>query len=90
MFTNPTEPVASVPICCYCDADLSCASCGREQPASPNPPATGEVREALEQIANHPENETRPDGSSYAVGWAFWNVQRIARDALAAPKNTGA
>ncbi len=42
-----TEPVASVPVCCYCDADLSCASCGREQPASPNPPAAGEVREAL-------------------------------------------
>ena len=23
----------AVPVCCYCDADLSCAACGREQPA---------------------------------------------------------
>lgn len=22
-----------MPVCCYCDADLSCAACGREQPA---------------------------------------------------------
>jgi len=24
---------STAPICCYCDADLSCARCGREQPA---------------------------------------------------------
>lgn len=40
--TSPAIPSAAqataatpstVPICCYCDADLSCARCGREQPA---------------------------------------------------------
>jgi NTP pyrophosphatase (non-canonical NTP hydrolase) len=41
---------------------------------------------ALNEIANHPESKksTRIDESSYGVGWAFWNVQHIARDAIRA------
>lgn len=38
---------------------------------------------ALTEIRDHPENYN--DGRrSYAVGWAFWNIQNIARTALAA------
>lgn len=40
-----------------------------------------ELRKALKDIANHPEQKKDGD-SSYSVGWAFWNVQRIARAAL--------
>ncbi len=42
------------------------------------------ARKALEAIANHPESKapTKIDQSSYAVGWAFWNVQHIAKAAL--------
>lgn len=39
------------------------------------------LRATLEQIANHPESENKETGS-YKVGWAFWNVQQIARAAL--------
>lgn len=45
-------------------------------------PKADQLREALETIANHPE--TFDNGrTSYSVGWAFWNVQQIAKDALA-------
>lgn len=42
------------------------------------------ARKALEEIADHPESKgpTPSDQSSYAVGWAFWNVKRIAKAAL--------
>lgn len=43
----------------------------------------GGLREALEAIANHPEKQDEGH-STYSVGWAFWNVQRIAKAALAA------
>ena len=26
------QPTNAIPVCCYCDADLSCSACGREQP----------------------------------------------------------
>lgn len=40
------------------------------------------LRAALQRIADHPEKFD--DGTkSYAVGFAFWNVQKIARAALA-------
>lgn len=39
--------------------------------------------EALERIKDHPE-EYNDGRRSYAVGWAFWNVQNIARTAAAA------
>lgn len=46
-------------------------------------PAGGDVVEALKRIAEHPEKYD--DGvQSYDVGFAFWNVQKIARNALAA------
>lgn len=45
-------------------------------------PSAGGLREALETIADHPE--TFDNGrTSYSVGWAFWNVQQIAKAALA-------
>lgn len=52
-----------------------------DEPASS--PAGGDVVEALKRIAEHPEKYD--DGvQSYDVGFAFWNVQKIARNALAA------
>ncbi len=36
---------------------------------------------ALTRIAEHPESY-RDSQRSYAVGWAFWNVQNIAKAAL--------
>lgn len=46
-------------------------------------PALQQAVEALQQIADHPE--TYDDGRrSYAVGWAFFNVQNIAKAALSA------
>lgn len=41
----------------------------------------GRLREALHDIAEHPEKSSCRTGS-YAVGWAFFNVQGIARTAL--------
>jgi hypothetical protein len=38
------------PVCCYCDADLSCSKCGREQPAdhaAPPQPAPDALREDI-------------------------------------------
>lgn len=46
------------------------------------------LRAALEQIANHPESENKEIGS-YKVGWAFWNVQQIARTALQSTEGDG-
>jgi len=45
--------------------------------------AEGEAKDrALTEIRDHPENYD--DGRrSYTVGWAFWNIQNIARTALA-------
>lgn len=37
---------------------------------------------ALTRIAEHPESY-RDGRTSYAAGWAFWNVQNIAKAALA-------
>lgn len=44
------------------------------------------ARKALKEIANHPMSKapTKADESSYGVGWAFWNVQHIAKAALRA------
>lgn len=45
-----TPEKAVVPICCYCDADLSCAKCGREQPAeTPEPQFRSQVFRAAER-----------------------------------------
>jgi hypothetical protein len=38
---------------------------------------------ALRDIMNHPEEERRTGEPSYSVKWAFWNIQNIARAALA-------
>lgn len=32
MTASRSQPSTATPVCCYCDADLSCAACGREQP----------------------------------------------------------
>jgi hypothetical protein len=40
-----------------------------------------ELTKALEQIVNHPEEQTEGH-STYKVGWAFWHVQKIAASAL--------
>lgn len=48
----------------------------------------GKLEKALEQIAGHPEKHS-DGGTSYAVGWAFWNVQNIARAALTDAKGGG-
>lgn len=50
--------------------------------------AAPDLLKALEEIAHHPESKgpTKEDQSSYAVGWAFWNVRNIARAAIASAK----
>lgn len=49
------------------------------------------ARKALEEIAKHPSQKvsTEDDSSSYAVGWAFWNVQHIAKDAIRSQSSGG-
>jgi hypothetical protein len=46
----------------------------------------------LKDIADHPESKksyhVSGSSSSYGVGWAFWNIQRIARAALSALSST--
>lgn len=43
---------------------------------------------ALQEIAKHPEssNDASLSAGAYSIGWAFWNVQRIARRALSGGK----
>lgn len=50
------------------------------------------AKKVLKEIAEHPENKTFTciDQSSYGVGWAFWNVQQIARMALTAAPSSDA
>jgi hypothetical protein len=54
--------------------------------AAPILTRSAELERAMEEIVRHPKmkERTKEDQSSYSVGWAFWNVQNIARAALAA------
>ena len=41
----------TTPVCCYCDAPLSCASCGREQPDDAAQPKREAVIEECARVA---------------------------------------
>lgn len=41
---------ATTPVCCYCDAALSCASCGREQPADVAQPSWQPIETAPKNV----------------------------------------
>src|SRR6478736_4614655 len=49
--------------------------------------ALAKAVKALKEIEDHPENSSGTS-RSYGVGWAFWNVQNIARRARAATPET--
>ena len=49
--------------------------------------ALAKAVKALKEIEDHPENSSGTS-RSYGIGWAFWNVQNIARRARAAAPET--
>src|SRR6478609_7650468 len=49
--------------------------------------ALAKAVKALKEIEDHPENSSGTS-RSYGIGWAFWNVQNIARRARTATPET--
>lgn len=88
-----TKCRSGFPGCDRADDAMLCPHFGGEMEANDRADtATAEVaalrtevealKAALKEIAEHPESYA--DGqTSYAVGWAFWNIQAIARTTLA-------
>lgn len=42
--------MSDTPVCCYCDAPLSCSHCGREQPSD-------DISDLRAQLAEHESNQ---------------------------------
>jgi hypothetical protein len=64
-----TSPETATPTCCYCDAALSCACCGREQPADhAQSPAEPVVLEQSEDLNGHQMVTVRSNrGDEYVI-----------------------
>ena len=62
------ERGTTVPVCCYCDAPLSCARCGCEQPADVAQASQDRI-EALEAALNYVADMT------YYGGGAEWHFK---------------
>lgn len=65
-----------VPICCYCDHDLSCAHCGREHPSDPTPPDREAIARIIYSHSNNPQLWDHPFSASMKAR-AYEDADRI-------------
>jgi len=81
------------PVCCYCDSDLSCAQCGREQPyddVSALQAHVEELTKAMQELSRQKtsdeigrEGEIDPDECDFVA--AYDTLILVARRALSMP-----